>query len=84
MRCEVGNWTYIEDGLPEVGLPVYLACRAKDGRRKDWVACGVIYGNWNHTKNVWGVPLLDFDCYEAYAWMPEWYPKPPKQKQLKG
>ena len=82
MRPNVGNWTYIEDGLPELYTPVYVACRAKDGSRKNWVAECMLYGyNREPIKNPWNLPILDLDDYEAYAWMPYWRPNAPKERQ---
>jgi len=81
MKCNVGDWHYIKDGLPEnYAGRLWVACRAKDGSRENWVAGGIIYGYYRGTTNPWGIPLLDDDNYEAYAWMYEWYPKPPKEE----
>lgn len=85
MKCEVGDWTYIEDGLPEPYTTVNVACRAKDGSRPNWVAFNCLYSKNNLTKNPFGIPILDIDDrYEAYAWVPVWCPKPPKEKNKKG
>ena len=82
MRCEVGNWIYVEDGLPEFATPVYAACRAKDGSRENWVAEVPFFGSsWHEGKNQWGIPILDNPKYEVYAWMPIWYPKVPKERK---
>ena len=79
--CDVGEWTYTKDRLPPyISTPLYVACRAKDGSRENWVASGSVYGIYCGTANPWGIPILDNDNYEAYAWMPEWYPEPPKQE----
>lgn len=79
MKCDVGSWVYVKDKLPQnYAGRLWVACRAKDGSRENWVACGILYGYCGWTKNPWGIPLLDDDNYEAYAWMYEWYPKPPK------
>lgn len=81
MRCNVGKWTYVEDGLPEYGTSVYAACRAKDGHRPNWVAEVPCYGVATYkTENPWDIPILDFPGYEVYAWMPLWWPKPPKER----
>ena len=81
MRCEVGDWTYVNDEMPEYGMHIYAACRAKDRSRKNWVAEVLFYGySWIVTKNKWGIPILDNPNYEVYAWMPYWYPKVPKER----
>ena len=84
MRCNVGDWIYVKDRLPEeLAPPLWVACRAIDGSRPNWVACGVLYSHNNITENPWGIPILDDDNYEAYAWMYEWYPNPPKEMEEK-
>ena len=82
MLGNVRKWTYVSDGLPEYGECVYAACRAKDGHRPNWVAEVPCYGARTGTFNYWGIPILDLDGYECYAWKPMTIPKPPKEKEV--
>ena len=80
MKCDVGDWTYIEDGLPEfLTGPYWVACRAKDRSRENWVGTCIIYSPSIGTKNLWGIPILDNPNFEAYAWMNKWFPEPPEE-----
>ena len=84
MTVDVGDWVDVRDSLPDFLAPVYAACRVNDGSRENWTATGIIYGIRCGTKNDWGLPILDFnDQAEVYAWMPEWYPEPPKESEIK-
>ena len=50
MKCDVGDWIYVKDKLPEnYAGRLWVACMAKDGSREDWVACGIIYGHYRGT-----------------------------------
>ena len=81
MRPVVPDWIYIEDGLPELFTPVYVACRAKDGSRKNWTAECPVYGySPDPIRNPWNLPILTNGDYEVYAWMPRWWPNPPKER----
>lgn len=82
MRPNVGDWTYVEDGLPEYGEAVYAACRAKDRSRDNWVADVPFFGFSRCCKNKWGIPIIDNPVYEVYAWIPKWWPKAPKERIL--
>lgn len=82
MRPNVGDWIYTDERLPKVGTPCWVACRAKDGSRENWVAECMVYGYVRApVKNLWHIPILDLENYEAYAWLPYWVPKAPKEKQ---
>lgn len=84
MIIDVGDWVDVRDSLPSFLEPVYAACRVTDGSRENWVATGIHYGDRRGTKNDWGLPILDMDWKaEVYAWMPEWYPEPPKESEIK-
>ena len=82
MKCDIGDWIFVQDELPKpYSAPIYVSCRAKDKSRKNWIVDNVVYGFYRGTSNPWGIPILDNDNYEVYAWMPMWYPNPAKERQ---